>query len=55
MEKEIAEILKEFGAIGLWGVVIYKVLNIVEVIVGFSLIGFGIKKAWPHIKRIMED
>lgn len=47
-------VLKEFGAVGLWAVVIYKFLTIVECIVAFSLIGYGIKKAWPHIKKILE-
>ena len=54
MEMEIAEILKEFGVVGLWGVVIYKLLNLVEVVVCFLLIGWGIKKAWPHLRDALN-
>ena len=48
------QVLREFGVMGLWGVVIYKVISIFEVIAVFTLIGYGIKKAWPQIKEFID-
>ena len=47
---DVISILREFGAYGLWGVILYKVLNIVEVVVAFLLIGWGIKRALNAVK-----
>ena len=63
--EELTNILSEFGATGLWAVVLYKGMGSIELFGAFGLgvwlgvadilIGWGIKKAWPSIKTIMED
>jgi len=52
MEEAIV-ILKEFGAMGIWGIIIYQMLDIIKNLVIFSFIGYGLKKAWPTIKKII--
>ena len=49
------EIIKQLGAEGMWAIIIYKGLDIIEVVVVFLMIGFGLYKAWPAIKKAMED
>ena len=53
--EELASILSRFGVTALWGVVLYKLLDFIEVIGILSLIGYGIKKAWPSIKAFFID
>ena len=48
MEKLLTEILVHNG---IWGIVIYQLLDITEVVVILLLIGFGIKKAWQTIEK----
>ena len=52
---DLAKILTEFGYAGLWGIVLYKAIECLEIFGIFILIGWGIKKAWPAIKEVMED
>ena len=51
MDKEMLELLNQIGAMGIWGIVIYKVLDFAQLIGAFLVIGYGIKKAWPHIRE----
>ena len=44
MEQETLQILNNFGVMGLWGVILYQVLDLVGILSVFTLIGFGIKK-----------
>ena len=48
------EVLQSFGVMGLWGVILYKLLGILEGLAIFLLTGWGIKKGWPHFKKIFE-
>jgi hypothetical protein len=52
--EELTKILETFGTQALTGVIIYKLIEFLEIIVVFGMIGLGIKKAWPHFKKIME-
>ena len=53
--EDLAKILSDFGATGLWGIVLFKALECIELFGCFILIGWGIKKAWPAIQKVMED
>ena len=53
--EELVKVLSEFGATGLWAVVLYKGIETLQLFGAFILIGWGIKKAWPTIKKAMED
>lgn len=52
--EEAIKIMQEFGVMGIWGIIIYKVLDIAGTIVAFLLIGYGVKKAWPSIKKFLN-
>ena len=54
MDTEILEVLRQFGVMGLWGIIVYQVIDMVEVVVVFWMIGYGIKKAYPSIKEIIS-
>lgn len=53
--EELIQVVESFGVTGLWAIVLYKFLDFAEVVGVFLLIGYGIKKAWPTIKKLMED
>ena len=52
---DLAKILSDFGTTGLWGIVLYKVLETIQIFGAFFLIAWLIKKAWPSIKKMLED
>jgi hypothetical protein len=49
MDSMIA-VMREFGVYGLWGVIVYKILNIFEVAIAFLLIGWGVRLAYRELK-----
>ena len=53
--EELTTILNQFGVNALWGVLLYKVLDFIEVIGVLLILGYGLKKAWPAIKKIVES
>lgn len=44
--EEIIPIIREFGMMGLWGVILYKVLDTISTFLVLFAIGYGIKKGW---------
>ena len=52
--KEAIQILHEFGIMGIWGIIIFQVLDLVKILCVFGLIGYGIKKAWPSIQKLFD-
>jgi hypothetical protein len=55
MEEELIRVINELGKYGSVAIILYKVLNIIEIIVGFLLIGYGIKKAWKPVKEFIKE
>ena len=53
--EELALVLKEFGAMGMWGIVLYKALDLIEALVVLWLIYYVVKKGFPFIKKLLED
>ena len=51
---ELTQVLNQFGVTALWGIIIYKVLDFAECVGIFLIIGYGIKKAWPSIKEMID-
>ena len=52
--EELITVLNNFGVMGLWGIVLYKVLDYIGIAFIFFIIGYGLKKAWPEIKKTMD-
>ena len=50
---ELREVLQQFGSTGLWGVVIYKGFETIQLFGSLFLVGWGIKKAWPSVKKFL--
>uniref|UniRef100_A0A6H1ZM73 Uncharacterized protein n=1 Tax=viral metagenome TaxID=1070528 RepID=A0A6H1ZM73_9ZZZZ len=53
--EELVKVINQFGVTALWGIVLYKLLEFAELMGVFLLIGYGIKKAWPSMKKILVD
>ena len=52
--EELAAVLNQFGETALWGIVLYKLLEFVEIISILMFVGYGIKKAWPSLKETLS-
>ena len=55
MDQEIINILNNFGVMGLWGIVLYKIMDLLEVIAFFMFLYWGIKKMLPHIIEFLKN
>ena len=51
--EELAAVLNQFGVTALWGIVVYKLLDLTECIIILYMVYLGIKKAWPQIKPLI--
>lgn len=52
---ELAQIVSQFGVSALWAIVLYKLLDFLGIIGVFFFLGWGVKKAWPAIKTMLEQ
>ncbi|MCD6162727.1 MAG: hypothetical protein J7K40_09985 [candidate division Zixibacteria bacterium] len=52
---ELSAILSQFGTTALWGIVVYKLLNFIGLFGFLTLLGYGVKKAWPELKKVIKD
>jgi len=52
--EELIAVLNQFGVTALWGIILYEMLGLVKIVVIFGLGWYGLKKAWPSIKEILD-
>jgi hypothetical protein len=58
MEEMLAQVTKlvsEIGVTGLWAIVLYKGMSLLQMVTLFLLVGWGIKKAWPCFYKLMNE
>ncbi len=53
MEQAIS-ILNQFGITAFWGLIVYKLLDLIQIVVVLLLIGYGLKKAAPFFLKLMD-
>jgi len=51
---ELSAILNQFGTTALWGIVVYKLLDFAELFGFLILLGYGVKKVWPELKKAIK-
>ena len=52
---EMSKVIGQVGLAGLWTILLYKVLSIVQVISILLVVFWGIGKAWYHIDKKLSE
>jgi len=55
IEESTILLLREFGIMGLWGLIFYEILTTLCTMSVFAFIGYGIRKAWRPFLTFMRD
>jgi len=55
METTLIDALNTLSTTGAWTLIIYKLIDWAELISALLIIGWGISKIWPVIKKALED
>ncbi len=53
--EELAAVLSNFGVMGLWGVVLYKVLDFLEFVGAFFILYYVAKKCGPKVIKLIQE